>query len=166
MSDCITGKGIKWGPQVFHKFGIFLVLAAITMIGFSIVFWIKAEVAQGIVIGKFDAPSLAETENHATTPPTYSADTVSYYFESVDRAQHLQVEFRVPDGSAYSFRSDWEGSVYSPGDVVSVLYLPDDPATARIYGFKALFLGPLMLLLMGVVFWFLGALTIMLVSGD
>ena len=157
---------MKWGPIIFHKFGIFLVLAAITMIGFSIVFWVKAEVTQGIVIGKFDAPSSTQTESHATTPQIYSTDSANIYFESVDRAQHLQVEFRVQDGSAYSFRSDWEGSVYSPGDIVSVLYMADDPATAKIYGFKALFLGPLMLLLMGAVFWFLGALTIMLTSGD
>jgi len=70
------------------------------------------------------------------------------------------VVFKDSSGEEAFFSTDvgGESELYSKGERVTVLYKPQDLKSAKIRDFKSMYLGPLMLLPFGAVFWFLGVL--------
>ena len=56
--------------------------------------------------------------------------------------------------------TDWGSGidVYSLNDDVTVLYKAEDPTEAKIRGFMSLYLGPLLMMVLGGGFWLAGQL--------
>jgi hypothetical protein len=106
------------------------------------VFWARAASTEGVIVG-FEA-----MEDDSTT---HRQVTVM----SVDRARANVVSFRDEDGEDHIFVTEWgsAAAVYDQGETVTVLYRPEDPSQAKIRGFISLYLGPLLLILLGAAFW-------------
>jgi hypothetical protein len=64
------------------------------------------------------------------------------------------VAFTADNGATVSFTSSFSSqpAAYAVGEKVEVLYAPDDPNDARIKGFGSLWLGPLIMGVLGLVF--------------
>jgi Protein of unknown function (DUF3592) len=69
-----------------------------------------------------------------------------------------RVTYRAPTGQQITFESSFSTNPapYSVGETVDVLYLPSDPAEARIRGYQSLWLGPTILGGLGLVFTAIG----------
>ena len=80
--------------------------------------------------------------------------------ESSDSVTYSPVfRFSVPDGREIEVVSSSGSNPpnYSPGEAVEVLYLPDDPYTARINGFFSLWGGVAIVGGLGAIFFAVGA---------
>jgi hypothetical protein len=75
-------------------------------------------------------------------------------------ARATVVSFTAKHGEEVVFATDWGSglNVYTTGEDVTVLYDENDPEQAKIRGFVSLYLGPLLLLVLGAGFWFFGTL--------
>jgi hypothetical protein len=76
------------------------------------------------------------------------------------RARATVVSFTANEDEEVVFATDWGSglNLYTQGDEVTVLYNAGNPENAKIRGFVSLYLGPLMLLVLGAGFWFFGIL--------
>ena len=68
------------------------------------------------------------------------------------------VNFTAPDGISVTFESSFSSrpAAYSVGESVEVLFAPGEPSKARIDGFGSLWLGPLIMSILGLAFTAVG----------
>lgn len=102
------------------------------------VFWGRATTAEGTVVGYEQMESM-RGRSQVGVQPAYSN----------------VVEFRSADGQRHLFVTEWgsAAAVYDKGERVTVLYRPEDPENAKIRGFVSLYVGPLLLLVLGAAMW-------------
>ena len=96
--------------------------------------------------GEIQGTRLVVADDHSA-PNTTSEPSSAYI-----------VSFVTSDGRETIFKTKFSSSfkLYSVGEKVTVLYRPDSPENAKILGFMSLYLGPLLSLFMGFVFWLIG----------
>lgn len=139
------GDRVGLGGLAFLLCGYAALAAGIYFLLANTVFWIRAEAASGTVVGW-------QAMEHRPTSRTR--------FANVDPARAIVVSFTPAGGEEIIFATEWGSgkAAYASGEKVTVLYDPDEPADARIRGFVSLYVGPLLLLVFGAVFWFVGTL--------
>jgi hypothetical protein len=69
------------------------------------------------------------------------------------------VRFETAEGKAIKFEANFRSSppAYRVGDTVKIVYLPDAPERAQIRSFLSLWMGPMIMALIGTVFFGVGA---------
>ena len=79
---------------------------------------------------------------------------------NIDPAKAYVITFQTQVGDTVIFTTDVGSGMdwYAHGDEVTVIYYPDQPEKAKLSGFFALYLGPVLLIVMGLVFLFVGIL--------
>lgn len=138
----MSGWKLKLGALAFLAVGYAGLGGALYFLVAHTVFWIRAESTEGRVVGHQEMErSHSRRLEHGSVP-----------------ANATVVAFRTRDGEEIVSATDWGSSVkvYPVGDTVTVLYMLDDPVDMKIRGFVSLYAGPLMLLVMGAVFWIAG----------
>jgi hypothetical protein len=123
----------RWAPRVGLAVGIGLLVAGAATFVHTLRFVERAERATGTVI------DLSEVIDR-------SEGSISVVYHPVVRfttAEGRTVEFRSPSGSS---------SPPDVGDRVGVLYDPDDPQDAELSGFFDLWLFPIVLVPLGILF--------------
>ncbi len=123
--------------------GIGMLAAAIIFLVYNTFFWITAESVEGEVVG---------WDYMKTRPGQLKM--------GVDRTKNSLVKFKDSSGEEIFFSTDVGSSsgLYAKGEKVTVLYKKEDRQNAMIRDFKSMYVGPLLLLPFGAVFWFIGML--------
>ena len=69
------------------------------------------------------------------------------------------VRFETAEGKTITFEANFRSSppAYRVGDTVTVVYLPDAPERAKIRSFLSLWIGPMIMAIVGTVFFGVGA---------
>lgn len=69
------------------------------------------------------------------------------------------VRFSTAEGKTIEFKSSFSTSppAYRVGESVSVVYLPGEPEYAQIRGFLSLWMGPMIIAIIGSIFFLIGA---------
>ena len=109
------------------------------------VFWIRAESTTGEVVGWEYMEGIRDRRNLQ---------------HNLDPAIATVIRFQTAAGDTVVFVTD-VGSGFDldqKGEEVTVLYFEDDPENAMLRSFFSLYMGPLLLLVMGGVFGFIGVL--------
>ncbi len=117
------------------------------------VFWLTAESAAGTVLGKEAMESLS-TKRYSRTINGQRREILL----PQSLAQATIVSFVTSDGNETVFVTDTgtHSGGYVPGDTLTVLYDSDDPENAKIRSFRELYLGPLLLIVLGAATWIVG----------
>ena len=142
---------MKWGLRSMQGLGMLAVLGSIYMIGSGVVLWARGERAEGVVLAAYEA-AMTDAERRDLSARNVRASQVESLADAID------VRFETGAGQAVIFTPSGgvaKGSV-EPGDTVAVLYDPARPEEARLTGFRSLFLGPLLVGLLGSVFLAMG----------
>jgi len=120
-------------------------IGAVLMICWNLLFWLQADVTAGVVV--------------KITPGTQESYWDTYeggirYFSS-SSLDTVIVEFSAANGKRHAFIPSWIDITdnYKIGDKVNVLYWSKKPQSAKVFEFKALFLGPILVFIMGGIFW-------------
>ena len=119
-----------------------MIAGSIYLLGTHTLLWVSGVSTTGVIQGT----RLVVEDDHSA-PNTTSAPSSGYIVSFVS-ADERETTFTT------KFSSSFE--LYSVGQQVTVLYRPKSPENAKILGFMSLYLGPLLSLFMGVVFWFIG----------
>jgi len=136
----------KSDPGPFKYAWILFAIVGYGAMGFSVyslvsntALWIRAESTEGTIQGWEYIEQVGRTPRRA----------------NVSRAKANVVSYETADGTEVVFVTEFGSAsvIYDEGETVTVLYDPDDPEGAKILGFVSLYLGPLILLLFGAVFW-------------
>lgn len=132
-------KAITIIKYVFLTIGTAMLAGAIYLYLDKQTFLEKAEVAQGKVVEMLSSRS----NNSIMYRPVF--------------------EFTTKDGQKIEFTSSVSSNPpsYSEGESVEILYDPSNPNKADINGFSSLYLGPLILGILGTVFFLIGFLIIL-----
>jgi hypothetical protein len=132
-----------------------MLAASIFFLSYNTWFLLTAETAEGEVVG------WEYMENRDPLGTSWGNDMQmrAIRMHNVQSKSSL-VRFRDWSGKEVFFAADVgsESGLHDKGERVTVLYRADDPGNAKIREFKALYLGPLLLIPFGVVFGFLGML--------
>ncbi|MGA4844567.1 DUF3592 domain-containing protein [Streptomyces sp. G45] len=142
-------KARRWLMFGMLAVGAVSLVVGLVLAGISVSFLVDAERAQGTVVA-LEWRSSGGDSDGGTSRRTRGDDEPTAY---------PVVEFRTEDGTPTRFR-DSTGSnpaAYEVGERVEVLYRADSPEDARIKGFLSLWLGPLILGGIGLVFTGIGA---------
>ena len=125
-------------------------VGALIMLGFNLLFWAQADVTQGVIVKK--TPGAEESYWDI-----YEGGARYFSRSSLD---NVVVEFNAADGRRFSFIPGWFDITdnYEVDDKVHVLYRPTEPQSAEIYRLRALIFGPILVFMMGIVFWVVGTL--------
>ena len=138
---------ILWSKTKF--IGLSILLFAYATIAGSI-FFVSTHTllwASGLsTTGEIHGTRLGVEDDHSA-PNTTSVPSFAYI-----------VSFVTSDDREITFTTKFSSSfkLYSVGEKVTVLYRSESPENAKILGFMSLYLGPLLSLFMGLVFWLIG----------
>lgn len=131
---------------LFRVVGCGAVAGAVYFLVANTVFWLRAESTTGTVVGSERMEGIRK----------HSGDLM----HRVDPARAAVVEFVTAAGDTVVFVSDVGSATnpYATDEEVVVLYKPDDPENAKIRSFSSLYLGPVLLVVMGAVLGLVGVL--------
>ena len=136
---------MKFGLLVFKLFGVAAMVGAVVLLCWNLLFWMQADVAEGVIVKKTSAAQESYWDLY---------DGGARYI-SKSSLDSVAVEFNAADGKRYSFNPGWFDITddYEIDDKVQILYRPMKPQSAEIYKFKVLFLGPVILFILGIGLW-------------
>lgn len=120
--------------------GLAMTFCALYFLIANTLFWLASESAIGTVVGMERMAQVGANNTH--NQPAQAA--IVTFTDELNQ----KITFAADFGSGSGF--------YKNGETVAVIYNPDDPQNAKIREFKALYLGPFLLLFMGIVFSILG----------
>lgn len=137
----------NWGNSKYIGLVVLMLSYAMIIASLYVIFshtllWANGASATGKIQGTHLVPKDAHQAPHTTSAPA-SAYTTS---------------FLSSDGKEIVFKTDFSSSfkLYRLGEKVTILYWPNSPENAKILGFMSLYLGPLLSLFMGTVFYLIG----------
>ncbi len=139
----MTEQQLRFAGYAFLAVAYAALAGGLYFIGANTLFWIRAEAADGRVVGH----DRMETPGILRPPGTVPA-------------RATVVAFQTANGEDVVAVTDWGSGidVYSLNDDVTVLYKAEDPTEAKIRGFMSLYLGPLLMMVLGGGFWLAGQL--------
>ncbi|MCX3060842.1 DUF3592 domain-containing protein [Streptomyces beihaiensis] len=141
------GRGVLWWIQwIFLAIGSVCLVVGLVLTGSSISYVTSAKHAKGTVISN-DSVTTRETRGTGSKQHSYNKTMV-----------YPVVRFTPDGGKPVEFRSSTgtNSPSYGLGDQVDVLYKADSPKDAKINSFLTLWLGPLVLGGIGLVFGGIG----------
>ena len=143
---------VKAGVLLVVVLGYATLAGAVYFLVANTVFWINAESTSG------EVRSWQYMEETDSTRRKRMADSLKGV--RIDRAKAVVVSFNNKADEEVVFVTEFGSSMelYSTGDKVTVLYDEADSQNAKIRGFMSMYLGPLLMLLMGAVLWFFGTI--------
>lgn len=139
------GLKFKIASILFRVVGYGAVALAVYFVIANTVFWVRSESAIGKVVA-WEAMEGIVDRRHLR--------------HNIDPAKATVVEFETSSGETIVFASKVGSGLdlYEKGEEVTVLYFEEDPQNAKLRGFFSLYMGPILLAVMGGVFAFFGVL--------